>query len=252
MFGGVYQAIDAIVNIKPKYPERLAGTRMFELMLSLYENADKFVSGDFVGDLRGRLKKIIEKFHGKYRRVSACHKVVMRIWGILEEGGSSDYVRRKLRSFVNSLRSSDCPIRGFLTRLRRLVKRWLWGLFVAYDDPVIPRTNQRLEAFNARVRGFARKVTCGYNAERYEISRGVLYCFVLDGFDVSVADLFEYFGVGMRALDGLRVLLRRFGVDPRVRWGFIRRFLGDGQSNFSLPVGIDRYLKNNKIDDNVD
>ena len=173
----------------------------------------------------------------------------MEIWRILNEGGESGaFVRKRLLAYVNSLRYSDCPIRGFLSRLRRLIKRWSWGLFVAYDDPMIPKTNQQLESFNARVRIFAKIVTRGRNAERYEVSRGALYCFVLEGFDVSVEDVFAYYAEGVRVLGELRGLLREFAVDPRVRMGVLRRFLGGSLDGVSLDFGVDRYLKEKTSD----
>jgi len=217
---------------------------MFELVLSLYHEAESLVDRDFLEDFRRRLGRIIERVFVGYKRVSACHRVVMEIWRILSEGGESgDFVRRRLLAYVNSLRYSDCPIRGFLSRLKRLVKRWSWGLFTTYDDPVIPRTNQRLESFNARVRIFARVVTRGRNAERYEVSRGALYCFVLGDFDVSVGDVSVYYVEGVRVLGELKGLLREFAVDPRVRLGILRRFLSGSSHGSSLIVGVDRYLK---------
>jgi len=128
-----------------------------------------------------RLMGILDSLKSQYEAVLESAKIICSIASILDSKDecSGSEVRDKLLDFINSIKPKTKLAKRVLREILAYTNRWLQHLFYAYDDPRIPKTNNALETFIAKLKRFIRCLTGWRHSNDFCVRWGSFMAFTL-------------------------------------------------------------------------
>jgi hypothetical protein len=123
-----------------------------------------------------RIVSKITDYAKEYREVLRWHNRIIQIALILKpaKNKTGKSVEKRLKQYLNETeekinKEQDKP---FITNLMNYSKGFWKGLFVCYDHPLIPRTNNDLELFFREIKRDHRRITGLRSWNRYIMRHG--------------------------------------------------------------------------------
>lgn len=202
------------MSIKTSLFDRFAGLKIYEYLKAFANRLNSRCSSG-MHPLAYKILRILDRYRDDYRRLKSCVAVISAIRDILDSDSPGHVVKSKLLSFIRRLRFSDCPIRGFLSDLRSITKSWLDGLFFAYDDPELPRTNVDIERFIGLVKREVRRLTGNRNIGMFFVYQAEFLAFIVVEELDSLEDS-DFIG-SLDMLSAHNESLRRLYISPQKR-----------------------------------
>ena len=172
--------IHAILSVRARYPSKFAGIEIYDRLRRLVECLRNIEDSD-VQKLVTRISTVLDELKEQYDAVSESFRIIRSICEILNNPDRLDgkHVRRRLLSYVKSVRPKSSLARKVLRDVKAYTKRWIKNLFHTYDDPRIPRTNNAMEALIGRFKRHIRRTTGWRYSNDFCVRWGKFLVFVI-------------------------------------------------------------------------
>jgi hypothetical protein len=157
-------AIKTVLKMKSVYPLKPGGLRLYQKLKEIRQslmNCRVYVGNFLLEKLLELLTNVINEFEGYVKHLEISYQWIHRIATRLNaSSGEEVEAQQSLVRLIDSFGpQNETTLSAWLSHMKRVTGDWLPWLFKYLSQPLLPKTNNDLEAFNGKVKKTHRKIT---------------------------------------------------------------------------------------------
>lgn len=176
------EGIRAVARKRPHYPFKPVGIYLYDFLIELEDIIKDFLTYADLPSLRTALKHVsalLVEFEGQYLQCKYRLSIILEIECLLTS--DSESCSNNLEHFIiESLALADSIEFNWLTKVLKITRAWLPGLFEYLKHEDIPRTNNSMEVYIRMLKGDLARILGKKFIHYFLLRRGEFWIFALE------------------------------------------------------------------------